>query len=517
MIANKQLKIQIPVVDIANYTPEGSVLPLITESTAKRLKVLPLFMVRSTLVLAMADPSDFMALNEMKRETKLEIYPVLTEAKSLQSAIVKYYENVDTLQDELGAIVKEIRTLDTDFTIGQNIPGRIVIEETTPIIKLVNRMIKQAVKIKASDIHVEPEENVFRLRYRIDGQLQELARFPINILPSIVSRVKILSGLDITETRAPQDGRAIIGIDDKTIDMRISTYPTVFGENLVIRVLDKSVLELKLERLGITPKLMPHLLKVVQSAYGIVLVVGPTGSGKTTTMYAVLNTINSISKNIVTIEDPVEYSLELVRQTQVNAKIGLTFANGLRGILRQDPDIIFVGEIRDLETTEIAIQAALTGHLVFSTVHTNDAPSTIARLMDMGAEPFLLSSSINAILAQRLVRRICSQCKEAYDPELSLLQSIGLGKEQGKMKFYRGKGCIHCRNTGYTGRVGIFELMPMSSAIKDMVVQKITSEHIREQALNEGMIAMFDDGLQKARDGVTTIDEVLRATRLNAE
>ncbi|MFH1428900.1 MAG: GspE/PulE family protein [Candidatus Margulisiibacteriota bacterium] len=516
MAFDTELKIQIPSLEINNYTPEEKVLPLIGEQMAKRLLVMPLFQVKTQLVVAMANPSDFIALNELKRNTHLSIFPVLVDENSLKNSIIHYYETVDTLQEELNVIAHEMRV--GGFAAAEVIatPTVTVASEETPVIRLVDTIINQAIKIKASDIHMEPDQGIFRMRYRVDGILQELATFPMDLLPALISRIKIISGLDIAENRMPQDGRAKLNVAKREVDLRVSTFPTVFGENMVIRVLDKAILDIQLENLGISPEIEPHFNEVVQSAYGIILVAGPTGSGKTTTLYAILNKINTIKKNIVTIEDPVEYSLEMVRQSHINPKIGLTFATGLRSILRQDPDIILVGEIRDLETTEIAIQAALTGHLVFSTVHTNDAPSTMARLIDMGAEPFLLASAIDAVIAQRLVRQICPECKKAYKPDPALLKRIGMDPSED-IDFYMGEGCIHCRYTGYTGRIGIFELLLMSDEIKDLVVQKASSAQIKNAAVARGMITMLEDGLNKVRRGVTTIDEVLRVTSLMIE
>ncbi|MFC1595803.1 GspE/PulE family protein [Candidatus Margulisiibacteriota bacterium] len=493
---NSHLTIQVPSLDIDNYIPDEKAIALIMEAMAQRLHVLPLFKVDNTLVVGMTDPSDFIALNELQNETDLDIFPVKVDMSSLEKNITYYYENVDTLQDELNDIVQEIKQSSPVQEKKKPTPVQLNIEEETPMIKLVNAIIKQSVKMKASDIHIEPEEDSFRLRFRIDGILQEMAIFANDMLAPLVSRIKIISGLDITENRIPQDGRVNLLIEEKEIDIRVSTFPTIHGENLVMRVLDRAVLNLDINKLGIPSDILLPFEKAIQSAYGIVLVVGPTGSGKTTTLYAALNKINSIHKNIVTIEDPIEYSLNLIRQTQVNLKTGMTFASGLRSVLRQDPDIILVGEVRDLETTQISIQAALTGHLVFSTVHTNDAPSTMARLMDIGAEPFLLVSSVNAVLAQRLVRRICPECKESYVPDRTLLDSLGMA--DSSPSFYRGKGCIHCRHSGYSGRIGIFEMMTLNNEIRELVIKKESSTRIKQAVIANGMTSMFDDGLKKS-------------------
>lgn len=512
MKPSHSLDVQIPFVDISTYTPDEKAMQCISESMATRLCVLPLFQVKTMLVVATTQPSDFMMLNELKRETKLDIFPVMSSENELKTAIANYYKNIDTLQAELNILENELKQ-SVFFDLGtEKVRSQITIQDTeTPVSKLVNKILEQAVKISASDVHIEPNDDHVKLRYRIDGLLQELAQLPLSVYAGVVSRIKIMSGLDIAENRLPQDGRAKIIMLDKTIDVRVSTFPTLSGENVVIRVLDQSVIGFTLEQLGLSPSLMPRATEQFHNPYGIFLVAGPTGSGKTTTLYSILNQINSIHKNIITIEDPVEYSLSLVRQSQINLKIGLTFSTGLRSILRQDPDVILVGEIRDLPTTEIAIQAALTGHLVFSTIHTNDAASTISRLIDIGAEPFLLSSSINGVLAQRLVRRICPQCKEEYAPDSMVLSALSLA-ERG-LHYFRGKGCIHCRHTGYRGRLGIFELMIIEEKIRHHIVQRSHSSAIQHIAIENGMIPLFEDGVQKMNEGVTTLEEVLRVTR----
>ena len=517
MIEDTELKVLVPTIDIQTYSVDERVLPLVPEAMARRLKILPLFKVEHTLVVGMSDPNDFIALNELKRTSGLDIFPVLSEESKIATGITYYYQSVDSLQEELAPIIQEIRNSTVLQESLTPTPDRKVYEEETPVIRLVLSMIRQSVKLRASDIHIEPDELKFRMRYRIDGVLQELATFPISLLSPIISRIKIIAGMDITESRQPQDGGARLDLDSREIDLRVSTFPTVHGENMVVRVLDRAVLNLDLERLGISKAILPSFESSIQSSYGIVLVAGPTGSGKTTTLYAVLNKINSIHKNIVTVEDPVEYSLDLIRQSQINPKVGLTFATGLRSILRQDPDIILVGEMRDLETTEISIQAALTGHLVFSTVHTNDAPSTIARLIEMGAEPFLVASSVNSIIAQRLVRRICPHCQESYEPDPEVLASIKWKADNKASAFFRGKGCIHCRYSGYSGRIGIYELLSITDEIRDLIVRKASSSQIRRAAIDAGMIGIFDDGCQKVIDGLTTIDEVIRVTRMGVE
>lgn len=391
-----------------------------------------------------------------------------------------------------------------------------LLDETSdaPIIRLVNLMLSQAVKARASDIHVEPFQNKLKIRYRIDGILYDKLSPPRRIHSTLVSRIKIMAKLNIAEKRLPQDGRIEIRIGDRNVDIRVSTLPTTFGERVVMRLLDKSSVLLRLSDLGMAEHRLKQISKLIHTPYGIMLVTGPTGSGKTTTLYAALTTINHPDINIITIEDPVEYQIEGIGQIQVNPKIGLTFAGGLRSIVRQDPDVILVGEIRDLETVEIAIQSALTGHLVFSTLHTNDSASAVTRLIDMGTEPFLVSSSVIAILAQRLVRVICNECKEGYTPDRESLETIGITPEMlGGKQIYRGVGCPACLHTGYTGRRGIFELMVLDDTLKTLMLKTSDANAIRRTAVEQGMITLRQDGAQKVLEGVTTIEEVFRVTQ----
>ncbi len=391
-----------------------------------------------------------------------------------------------------------------------------LLDETSdaPIIRLVNLMLSQAVKARASDIHIEPYQNQLKIRYRIDGILYDKLTPPKHIQSTLVSRVKIMAKLNIAEKRLPQDGRIDIRIADKNVDIRVSTIPTSFGERVVLRLLDKSSVLLKLSDLGMLEDKLKVFDRLIRTPHGIILVTGPTGSGKTTTLYAALSTINSPEINIITVEDPVEYQMDGIAQIQVNPKIDLTFAKGLRSIVRQDPDVILVGEIRDLETAEIAIQSALTGHLVFSTLHTNDSASAVTRLIDMGIEQFLVTSSVIAILAQRLVRVICNECKEAYTPDNESLQSIGISPESLDGKhIYRGKGCPACLHTGYKGRKGIFEFMLLDDAVKNVILKTSDANAIKRTAVERGMLTIRQDGAQKVIDGITTIEEVFRVTQ----
>jgi general secretion pathway protein E len=383
-----------------------------------------------------------------------------------------------------------------------------------PIIKLVNLVLSQAVKARASDIHIEPYQNRIKIRHRVDGILYDMLSPPKHIQSTLISRIKIMAKLNIAEKRLPQDGRIEIRIGDRDVDIRVSTIPIAFGERVVLRLLDKTNVLLKLSDLGMSEKGLKVFNQLIKSAHGIILVTGPTGSGKTTTLYAALSIINNPDINIITIEDPIEYQIEGIGQIQVNPKIDLTFANGLRSIVRQDPDVILVGEIRDLQTAEIAIQAALTGHLVFSTLHTNDSASAITRLIDMGIEPFLVTSSVIGILAQRLVRNICNECKNVYTPDEESLQNIGITPEmyEGK-KIYRGKGCQGCLNTGYRGRTGIFELMILNDSIKNLILKTSDSSSIKHKAVEHEMISLRQDGALKVLNGITTTEEVLRITQ----
>jgi len=491
--------------DLDDYLIDPEVIKFMPEAVAKKYKAIPLFKIGKALTVAMVNPQDIVAIDEIRKVSKMdEIDPVLSTEDMIQRVIDRYYAVLGSVEDIVDVFIKEKpeekARMAKDF---------VATAEEPPIIKLVNLLIVQAIRERASDIHIEPEEEKVRVRYRIDGILHEVKELPKYLQSAIVSRIKVVANMDIAETRAPQDGRIELKMENKNLDLRVSSFPTVYGENVVMRILDKTSVLLGLHQLGFSKKDLENFNKLIQKPNGIILVTGPTGSGKTTTLYATLAAINSIEKNIITVEDPVEYSIPLIRQTQINPKAGLTFASGLRSILRQDPDIIMVGEIRDKETAEIAIQASLTGHLVFSTLHTNDAPSALTRLVDMGIEPFLISSSVAGILAQRLVRVICDKCKEEYIPSAELLKEFGLPEAT---KFYKGRGCTKCKNTGFVGRIGIYELILLDSKIKDMITAKASAAEIKKAAINVGMSTLFQDGLEKVKNGLTTIEEVLRVT-----
>lgn len=421
----------------------------------------------------------------------------------------------DMRRDSAEQVIQNMQDQDSDMIISEIEGAGDLLDDTSdaPIIKLVNLMLSQAVKDRASDIHIEPTQNRLKIRYRVDGILYDMLSPPKHIQSALVSRIKVMAEMNIAEKRLPQDGRIEIRIGNKNIDIRVSTIPTGFGERVVLRLLDKTRILLRLSDLGMPAGRLKEFDRLIRASHGIILVTGPTGSGKTTTLYAALSNINKTDINIITIEDPVEYQIDGVGQIQVNPKIELTFARGLRSIVRQDPDVILVGEVRDLETAEIAIQSALTGHLVFSTLHTNDAASAVTRLIDMGIEPFLVTSSVIAILAQRLVRVICDQCKEEYTPDEESLRNIGLATEElsGK-KLYKGRGCPACLNTGYKGRTGIFEFLLFDESIQNLILKTSDANAVKQKAVQNGMITLRRDGAQKVLDGITTIEEVFRVT-----
>lgn len=495
-------------VDLKHYLLNAEFALLVPERLAKKYKVVPLFKVGQTLTVAMVNPQDVVALDEIRTVSKISVIePAYSTEKDIQAAIDQLYGVTGTLDEIVKSIDKSKFSEISADASGAKVLTKAA--EEAPVVKIVNLMIIQAVREKASDIHLEPAEDLVRIRYRIDGILREVSNLPKNLQSVVTSRIKILARMDIAETRKPQDGRIEFKTEKKVLDLRVSSFPTIHGENIVMRILDKSSVIMGLTDLGFSEKDLNVFDKMIRSPYGIILVTGPTGSGKTTTLYSALSTINSMEKNIITIEDPVEYELPLIRQTQVNVKAGITFASGLRSILRQDPNVIMVGEIRDKETADIAIQASLTGHLVLSTLHTNDAASAVTRLVDMGVEPFLVSSSVMGLLAQRLVRTICKKCKKPQTPSREVLGELGIKESD---TFYIGKGCDACKNTGYQGRISIFELLRVTEDIKKLIVAKASADEIKRAALKEGMRDLRVDGLDKARAGITTIEEILRVT-----
>ena len=479
----------------------------------KKYKMVPVVVPNGGFI-ATNDPLLFQPLDDLRLLLGLDgVKVVLAPYSAILSTINFAY---DMSSDSAEQVIQDMHEEDTDLIISEIEETGDLLEDTSdaPIIKLVNLMLSQAVKDRASDIHIEPSQNRIKIRYRVDGILYDRLSPPKHIQSTLISRIKIMAKMNIAEKRLPQDGRIEIRIADKNIDIRVSTIPTAFGERVVLRLLDKTHVLLSVSDLGMTEHRLKAFDGLIRTPHGIILVTGPTGSGKTTTLYAALSTINRTDINIITIEDPIEYQIEGIGQIQVNPKIDLTFAKGLRSIVRQDPDVILVGEIRDLETAEIAIQSALTGHLVFSTLHTNDASSAVTRLIDMGIESFLVTSSVIAILAQRLVRTICRNCTEEYEPDRESLKSIGINPDVVvDRKFYRGRGCPVCLNTGYRGRTGVFELMMLDDRIKNLILKTSDANAIKHRAIEQGMTTLRQDGAQKVLNGITTIEEVFRVTQ----
>lgn len=505
-------KLNVPRIELSNYLIDQKVIDLVPEELARKYELIPVLKIGNRLTCAMVDPWNIFALDEIRSKTGLIIEPSVATEAEIKKSINEIYGAKQGTIDELIKSIDEEKLKEATGGKEVNVKKLQGIVEEPTVIKLVNLLIMQAVKEGASDIHIEPEENTLRIRFRVDGILHEISAPPKHLQSAIISRIKIMASLDISERRIPQDGRFTINTGGKQIDARVSVVPTIYGENVVLRLLSSASALLTLEQLGFSGNILEKYNHLISKPHGIILVTGPTGSGKTTTLYASLDKINSPEKNIITIEDPVEYKLPGVRQIQVDGKVNLTFANGLRSILRQDPDIVMVGEIRDIETAEIAIQAALTGHLVFSTLHTNDAPGAITRLIDMGMEPFLVSSSVIAVLAQRLVRKICPKCKEVYTPTKMELKDIGLESSE-KLSFYKGKGCPECMGTGYKGRVSIYEMMLPDDKIRDTIISKAATSEIKKRAIEAGMITLMQDGIEKVEAGITTIEEVLRVTQ----
>ncbi len=478
----------------------------------KQYKLVPIGVEDNVMKIAMVDPLDEYAINALRvfSGKLLDIY--LSSEKDIMEAIEQYFgSSVQMTTIMEGMREEEIESVDIG---SEDVHHLRDMAFEAPVVKLVNMLITRAVESRASDIHIEPFENNVKVRYRIDGALNELEPLPKRLQAAVISRVKIMSRLNIAERRLPQDGRIKLRVSGRDIDLRVSTIPTIFGESVVMRILDTGSTFVVLNYLGFTDETLEKYKNLITAPYGMLLVTGPTGSGKTTTLYASLREINSADKKIITIEDPIEYQIEGINQIQVMPKIGLTFANGLRHIVRQDPDIIMVGEIRDIETADIAIHSALTGHLVFSTLHTNDAPGAVTRLLDMGIEGFLVSSSIIGVLAQRLVRLICPSCKAPFIPPQEIADKIALPEPH--ITTYHGKGCEECRYTGYKGRTGIFELMLMTEEVRQLVLEKASADIIRQKAISQGMQFLRDNGLQKIKDGFTTIEEVLRVTQEGA-
>jgi type IV pilus assembly protein PilB len=543
---------RMPAVDLSRFTVDQRILKLVPNDLALKHLVLPLKRDGRTLTVAMAEPTNLTVLDDLKFITRYDIFPVLAGEYTLRNAIEKYYEQSDSQMQELLADIAAdaldgIEVVD-DSEEDVSAAALAAQVDDAPVVKLLNAILTDAVKRGASDIHFESFEHELRVRYRIDGALLEVMKPPIKLKAALISRFKIMAQLNIAERRVPQDGRIKLKMGSKVIDFRVSTLPTLFGEKVVLRILDKGNLTLDLEKFGIEPRPERELMEAVSNPYGMVLVTGPTGSGKTTTLYSALSKINNIDVNIMTAEDPVEYNLFGINQVQVRNEIGMTFAAALKAFLRQDPNIIMVGEIRDLETGGIAIKAALTGHLVLSTLHTNSAPETVTRLLDMGLEPFNVAAALNLVLAQRLVRRVCSGCRTKYTPEASELSAakvsadttlgelrfteealadakakatkeaaphltnLSLDTRIADLPFFKGKGCDQCAGLGLKGRQGLYEVMAMSTKIRRLIMQNASADEIRDMAIDDGMLTLRMDGWLKVLKGITTLEQVIRET-----
>src|SRR5216110_1438612 len=505
---------RMPAVDLSRFEVDPKILKLIPPDIAVKHTVLPLKREGRTLTVAIADPNNVTAIEDLKFVTRCDVFPVIAGEYTLRNAIERYYQQSDA---ELQSLLKSVAAAEELLEVVEDQQDEDVraqdLADDAPVVKLINGLLTDAVKRGASDIHLEPFEHELRVRYRIDGALQEVMKPPVKMRAALTSRVKIMAQLNIAERRVPQDGRIKLKMGSKVIDFRVSTLPVLFGEKIVLRILDKGNLTLDLTKFGFEPKAEQDLMRAILNPYGMVLVTGPTGSGKTTTLYSALYRINQIDVNIMTAEDPVEYNLMGINQVLVRNDVGMTFAAALKAFLRQDPNIIMVGEIRDLETGSIAIKAALTGHLVLSTLHTNDAPSTVTRMVDMGIEPFNVASAVNLIVAQRLVRRICSECKQEHTYSEEELKALGIPQaEAQKLTFYKGSGCDTCGGSGYKGRQGLYEVMALTSMVRRMVLKGASTEELREQAVKEGMLTLRMDGMLKVKRGITTLEEVVKET-----
>ncbi len=504
----------VPAIKLSEFIIDTEVLQIIPPDVATKYQLMPLSIKNSTLIVAMTDPTNIFALDDIKFLTGYQVEPLIAAEEAVINAIDTYYGTTTAGLDSLlsGFDTEGVEYIEDNEEADV---GTLLQEsEDAPVIKLVNAILTDAIAKNCSDIHIEPYEKSFRVRFRIDGSLYEIMHPPIKMKNAITSRLKIMAKLDIAERRLPQDGRIKLKLGKgKEMDYRVSVLPTLFGEKIVLRLLDKSNLQLDMTKLGFEEKQIHDFQEAIYKPYGMVLVTGPTGSGKTTTLYSALAELNKTTENISTAEDPVEFNLEGINQVQMHEEIGLTFASSLRSFLRQDPDVILVGEVRDFETAEIAIKAALTGHLVLSTLHTNDAPSTVNRLLNMGIEPFLVSSSINLILAQRLARKICTQCKEPADIPIEQLDKLGELPEGYKdAVLYKGRGCDACSSTGYKGRIALYEIMPMTEPIKELVLQGASSVEIKGEAIQRGMKSLRQSGVTKMLEGITTLEEILKTT-----
>ncbi len=502
----------VPSADLSSFAPDPSVVKLIPSDVANKFQIVPLSKTGRRLQVAMANPANIFAIDDIKFITGCEVQPMVASEAAIKAAIDKAYDSAASFETVMRGMEDDIEVIEEQI---DDAPDATLLGEAdqAPVVKLVNSLISDAVRKGASDIHIEPYEKALRVRFRIDGTLYEMMSPPFRMKPAIISRLKIMAELDIAERRVPQDGRIKLRLLGRTIDLRVSSLPTIFGEKVVMRILDKGNLNIDLHRLGFQEKALEDFTKAIAMPYGMVLVTGPTGSGKTTTLYSALSKINMPDVNIMTAEDPVEYNLDGINQVLVNDEVGLSFAAALRSFLRQDPNIIMVGEIRDIDTGSIAVKAALTGHLVLSTLHTNDAPSTINRMVDMGIEPFLVSSSTNLIMAQRLLRRICASCKTEIRLHPEVLRELDISEAEAKKStFQEGKGCLECNNTGYKGRLGVYEVMPITAKIRELILDRASVAALKKQAMADGMLTLRADGLLKLKNGITTAEEVLKET-----
>jgi type IV pilus assembly protein PilB len=507
----------VPFIDLTEQPPDKELITLVPQHLLQRLRALPVQKNGGRLVVAMVNPLDVYAIDQMRLVTGLDIEPYIATEDDINAAVAAAM----SAKEEIGAAIQQVTDEfglgDGDFQIeAQKHEEELSVDqlkellEDAPVVRLVNLIIRQAIRDKASDIHIQPESNRVRVRYRIDGILHDIMLVPKQVQAPLISRIKVMAEMDIAEKRAPQDGRISLVMNKREYDFRLSTFPGVNGEKVVMRILDKRGIQVGLNRLGLSASILEDFDNLINRSYGIICVTGPTGSGKSTTLYSVLSKINSPEKNILTIEDPVEYQLPGLTQAQVNPRAKVTFASALRTMLRQDPNVILVGEMRDAETALIAIEAALTGHLVLSTLHTNDAPGSVARLIEMGAEPFLIASALIGVLAQRLVRVICTDCKEAYTPPVEAFRRLNLAMDLESVVFYRGRGCDKCLHTGYRGRIGVFELIIVNDPIRELILKRAPSHAIRQEALEAGMITLRQDAMQKVLEGITTMEEALR-------
>jgi type IV pilus assembly protein PilB len=506
----------VPSINLKEIQIPDAVINLIPREVAERHQCMPVNRSGATLVVAMADPSNIYAIDDLKFMTGYNIERVVASETAIAESIIQYYGAADNLDYNFDDILGDMDLDDVDYVEdddGGDVNDLAKASEDAPVIRLVNVILVDAIKRGASDIHVEPYEKSFRVRFRVDGVLEEVMRPPMKLRNAIISRIKIMANLDIAERRLPQDGRIKLRMGrNREMDFRVSCLPTLFGEKIVLRLLDKSNLELDMTKLGFDQKPLDDFLNAIHKPYGMVLVTGPTGSGKTTTLYSALADLNKITENISTAEDPVEFNLAGINQVQMHESIGLNFAAALRSFLRQDPDIIMVGEIRDFETAEISIKAALTGHLVLSTLHTNDAPSTVSRLLNMGIEPFLVTASLNLILAQRLARRVCTDCKTNYSVAQQVLVDLQVKPDQLDLPIYKGGGCTRCGDSGYKGRVALYEVMPCGEELKEFILQGYSTAELKRAAIDIGMSSLRMAGIKKMFEGVTTPEEVTRVT-----